>query len=142
MAIDKLNTKLDEWWEVMRNLKLDSPQEEWDKFTSYLNPDAVVNLSGMAAPPARGIADTVVEMKKLMGFWSLVERRVLAQGTDAAGKTAFCNMDNRLLILGEEVDFPETEVVTFDDQDRILEYKLYCDPTPLQPIFDKKSAAA
>jgi hypothetical protein len=141
MATDKLNTKLGEWWEIIRNLKPDSPQEDWDKYASYLNPDAVIYLSGMGAPPAKGVDEATAEMKKILGFWGIVERKVLSQGTDSAGKTAFCSMNNRLAILGEEIDFAETEVVVFDDEDRIVDYKLYCDPAPIMAIFQKKTAA-
>lgn len=50
-------------------------------------------------------------------------------------------MNNRLVVLGEEIDFPETEVVTFDDKDRILEHKLYFDPAPITAIVQKKTSA-
>ncbi|KAH7008461.1 hypothetical protein EDB80DRAFT_716607 [Ilyonectria destructans] len=142
MATDKLHTKLNEWFEVIRTLKPDSPQEDWDKFSSYLSPSAVIYYNGMNAPPAQGIDEIVAEMKKILGFWSIIERRVVSEGTDAAGKTAFCSMNNRLVILGEEIDYPETIVVTFDDQDRILDQKLYSDRATIGEIFQRKAAAA
>ncbi|KAH6987794.1 hypothetical protein BKA56DRAFT_577703 [Ilyonectria sp. MPI-CAGE-AT-0026] len=142
MATDKLHTKLNEWWEVIRALKPDSPQEDWDKFSSYLSPSAVIYYNGLSAPPARGIDEIVAEMKKILGFWSIVERRVVSEGTDAAGKTVFCSMNNRLRILGEEIDYPETVVITFDDQDRILDQKLYSDRAIIGEIFQRKAAAA
>ncbi|KAF7548408.1 hypothetical protein G7Z17_g7071 [Cylindrodendrum hubeiense] len=142
MATHKLNAKLSEWWELVFDLKPDSPQEDWDKFSSHINPDALFYNNGMTGPPARGIEEIVSEMKKLLGFWSIIERRVVSEGTDAAGKTAFCCMNNRLAILGEEIDFPETQVVMFDDQERIIEQRLYCNPAPITEIIQRKKSAA
>ncbi|KAI5467081.1 hypothetical protein BGZ63DRAFT_398689 [Mariannaea sp. PMI_226] len=141
MATDKLNTKLDQWWDVIANLKIDSPQEDWDKFASYTSPESVLYFNGLSQPPARGTAEAVAALKGLLAYWAILERRVLARGVDADGKTAFVNMNNRLTIMGEELDFAEAEVVTFDEEDRIVDYKLYFDPSPVMAIFQKKTAA-
>lgn len=49
-------------------------------------------------------------------------------------------MQNRLLILGEEVSFAECEVVSFDKEGRICEYLLYCDAAAIKNIFARKAA--
>lgn len=65
MATDKLITQLDEWWEAMRILKVNSPQEDWNKYAQYLNPDALIYVNGVGSPPARGIAAAIAELKKI-----------------------------------------------------------------------------
>ena len=135
---DKLQGRLAEWWNVMRDLRTDSPPEMWDKWASYLSPDCKMHLSGMGHHEAHGQNDAKEHMKRILTHWILKERRVLNQGMDfSSGRTLMANMNNRLDILGEEIDFPETEVVEFDEQGRIVDYKLYCDPTPIKSIVSK-----
>ncbi|KPM42440.1 hypothetical protein AK830_g4092 [Neonectria ditissima] len=140
MAASNVHAKLDELWDLIKTLKADSSQEEWDKFASHLSPDVIMYQKGMNEPPSRGREEVVAGFKNLLSFWAMVERRVLSQGVDAAGTTAFANMNNRLSVFGEEIDFAETEVVKFDEEGRVLEHRLYCDPGPIMAIAQKKSA--
>ncbi|KAK7417077.1 hypothetical protein QQX98_004838 [Neonectria punicea] len=140
MAAINVHAKLDELWALISTLKADSPQEEWDRFVSHLNPDIIMYQKGMNEPPSHGREEVVAGFKNLLSFWGMLERRVLSQGVDAAGTTAFANMNNRLSICGEELDFAEMEVVKFDDQGRVLEHRLYCDPAPIMAIVQKKTA--
>lgn len=51
-------------------------------------------------------------------------------------------MDNKLIILGEEVSgFAECEVVKFDAEGKITDYLLYCDSAAVKEVFAKKAAA-
>lgn len=135
---DKLQHKLAEWWDVMRDLRTDSPPETFDKWASYLSEDCKMHLSGMGHHEARGQEDAKEHMRRILTHWVLKERRVLNQGTDfTSGTTLMVNMNNRLDILGEEIDFPETEVVKFDEQGKIVDYKLYCDPAPIMALVKK-----
>ncbi|CAM1511782.1 Fc.00g092950.m01.CDS01 [Cosmosporella sp. VM-42] len=136
-TFDRLHHRLDEFWDIVRDLRADSPEDAWDTYASYLNPDCVVYLSGIGAAPSRGSTDAVADMKKLVTYWGLKERRVLSKGVDLEGTTVFACMNNLLVILGEELDFPETEVVEFDNEGRIVDYRLYCDPAPIMAVFQK-----
>lgn len=107
--------------------------------TAYLSPDCVLFFGGMGAPASQGIEAAVADLKKIMSYWQLLERRVLAEGLDAHGKTAFVTMNNCLAILGQKVELPETEVVTFDEEGKISRYELYCDPSPIKAIFASKA---
>lgn len=137
---DKLQHRLGEWWDVMRELRPDSPAETWDKWASYLSSDCRLHLSGMGHHEARGREDAKEHMKRIVEHWVLKERVVLNSGMDfATGTTLMVNMRNRLEILGEEIDFAEAEVVEFDEGGKIVDYKLYCDPAPIMAIVNKKA---
>ncbi|KAH7156606.1 hypothetical protein EDB81DRAFT_787495 [Dactylonectria macrodidyma] len=140
MAATNVHAKLDELWGFISTLKADSPQEEWDRFALYLSPDIIMYQKGINEPASHGREEVVAGFKNLLSFWAMVERRVLSQGVDAAGTTAFANMNNRLAIFGEEIDFAEMEVVKFDEEGRVLEHRLYCDPAPIMAIIQKKTA--
>lgn len=139
-SYDKYSNRLAEWWNVMRDLRTDSSDENWDKWASYLSPDCTLHLSGMGHHESHGPSDAVEHMKKIMTHWELKERRVLNEGMDfSSGRTVMASMNNRLSILGQEIEFPETEVVEFDEQGRIVDYKLYCDPKPIMELMQQKS---
>ncbi|KAL2800581.1 hypothetical protein BJX66DRAFT_332145 [Aspergillus keveii] len=134
-----LHSKLTAWWKVIQNLRLDSPPEDWNAFSSYLSPNCTVYLNGMNAEPCKGRDSTAQHMKRLLGYWAIKERRVLSQGLDPGGRIIMASLLNALLIRGELLDLPEAEVVEFDDEGRILEYKLYADPQPIMAIMRAKA---
>jgi hypothetical protein len=78
--------------------------------TAYLSPDCVLFFGGMGAPASQGIEAVVTDLKKVLTYWQLIERRVLAEGLSADGNTVFAAMNNRLSILGQHIELPETEV--------------------------------
>lgn len=137
-----LHAILSAWWEAIAALDLDSPQKDWDAMTSYLADDCVVYFGGMGSPATVGVGAVDADLRKILTYWRLVERRVLTRGADAAGTTIFASMNNRLEILGEALDFPETEVVTFDEEGRIARYELYCDPAPIAALIAARRPAA
>lgn len=56
------------------------------------------------------------------------------------GDTIVNAMDNKIAILGEEIDgLPECEVVKFDEAGKICEYLLYIDPGRIMAVFAKKA---
>ncbi|KAK75237.1 nuclear transport factor 2 family protein [Bordetella bronchiseptica] len=134
-----LHQTLSDWWKAIQGLMLESPEADWKAMTAYLSPDCVLFFGGMGAPASQGIEAAVADLKKIMSYWQLLERRVLAEGLDAHGKTAFVTMNNCLAILGQKVELPETEVVTFDEEGKISRYELYCDPSPIKAIFASKA---
>jgi len=60
---------------------------------------------------------------------------------DAEELTVFVSMNIRLEILGQPVELPETDVVTFDGELKITRYELYCDPSPIKAVFTEKGPA-
>jgi hypothetical protein len=93
----------------------------------------------MNAEPCKGRDSTAQQMKRLLGYWAIKERHVLSQGLDLGGRVIMASLLNTLLIQGEMLDLPEAEVVEFDDEGRILEYKLYADPQPILAIMRAKA---
>jgi ketosteroid isomerase-like protein len=130
-----LHRTLSDWWKTVQGLKPQSPAADWDAMTAYLSPDCVLFFGGMGAPASQGIEAAVTDLKKVLTYWQLLERRVLAEGASTHGRTIFAAMNNRLSILGQPVELPETEVVTFDEDGKIARYELYCDPGPIKAIF-------
>jgi hypothetical protein len=139
MKSQELHEKLSNWWEIIRDLKIDSSESDWELLTSYLAPDCTLYFGGMTAPASHGYAEVVANLKQTLTYWKMLERRVTAAGGDEAG-TIFASMNNRLAILGEEIEFFETEVVSFDAAGLIKTYELYCDPSPIQAVFAKNKA--
>ncbi|MFC8360300.1 nuclear transport factor 2 family protein [Streptomyces griseorubiginosus] len=135
----ELHETLSAWWDTVAGLTLDSPQTDWDAMTAYLADDCVLYFGGMGAPASEGLDAVVSDLKTTLTYWRMAERRVLSHGLDAEGTTVFASMNNRLEILGEPIDYPETEVVTFDEAGKIARYELYCDPSPIRAVFAKKN---
>jgi len=94
--VDSPYEKLSSWWDVIKNLTADSPEEDWRTMTDYLAPDCIVYFGGMAAPASEGPEAVVADLKKVLSYWKMVERRVLTEGVDASGTTIFVSMNNRL----------------------------------------------
>ncbi|HWJ65282.1 MAG TPA: nuclear transport factor 2 family protein [Nocardioides sp.] len=137
-----LHEALSAWWDTVRDLRADSPQQDWERMTAHLADDCVLYFGGLGAPASVGVDAVVADLKQTLSYWRMVERRVLAHGLSADGSTVFASMNNRLEILGDGIDFPETEVVTFDDEQKITRYELYCDPTPIKAVFAAKNPAS
>ncbi|KAF7560701.1 hypothetical protein G7046_g3462 [Stylonectria norvegica] len=141
-TFDNLHTKLEKWFDATAKLRPDSPQALWDDFASYLSPDCELYLSGVTGAPSRGPAEAIAAFRKTVTFWEMKEQRVLSRGIDLSGRVLTVEMNNRLAILGEEMDFPEVAVVTFNDKSQIIKHKLYCDPSPVMAVFKKNQEKA
>ena len=136
-----LHAKLDGFWELVASLKPDSTEETWTEVAAYFAPDSVAYLSGMTAPSSRGPQEAVAGLKQLVTFWAITERRVVSRAVSEDGKTIVAEMNNNLLIFGEPVnDFIETEIVEFDEKDRIVSYRLHTDGKPILDIVARKMA--
>ena len=135
-----LHEKLTNWWKLVQAIKANSTAADFEKVTSYLADDCIIYFNGMVTKPARGKEAVIETLKALTTYWKLIERRVTAQGADESGNVLFASMYNRLEILGEPLDFYETEVVRFNEAGLIEEYELYCDSSPIKAIFQEKQA--
>ena len=109
---------------------------------SFFAPTAVVYLSGMGQPPSTGHAELVANTQKLISYWAMVEHKIVTHVQQPDGKVIVNTMDNTLSIMGELVEgFKECEVVTFDEDGKIVRYELYVDPGPIMQVFAKLQAA-
>lgn len=126
---------LSAWWDTIAALRVDSPTEDWDTMTAYLADDCVVHFSGMGAPASVGHDAVVADLRQVLTYWRLVERRVVSHAVDAAGSTVLAGMSNLLEIRGQALEFAEAEVVTFDADGKIDRYEFYCDPTPIKELL-------
>lgn len=137
-----LHQTLSEWWDAIIGLTLDSPQSAWDAMTAFLAEDCVLYFGGMDAPASKGIDAVIADLKKTLVYWKMLQRRVIVHGLDASATTVFATMNNHLEILGEPLDYPETEVVSFNEAGKIARYELYCDPSPIKAVFAAKHEAS
>ena len=81
--------------------------------------------------------DVLTELVQKAARPSQVFRKTRSLSAD--GKTAVCEMDNHLIIMGDTLEhFPETEVVEFDNKGLIVQYRLHCDPKPITDIAVRK----
>lgn len=135
----QLHSRLDDFWAVVKTLKTTSSEEDFAKLSDYIAPKSTLHISGMNSRAAEGPEGVIAEMKALVQTWGLNERRVLVRAVSADGRTVVSEMNNLITILGEEIEFPETEVVEFDADGLIVNYRLYADPTPILNVFKAKS---
>lgn len=127
---------VDAFWHDVQAITPNSPPAAYTKFASYFAPDAKAWMSGMGNPGTVGRQEAIESMHGLQKFWKLKEHKVIMRAHSEDGKTIISEMSNVLEIAGVEVrDFPETEIVEFDDQGLIKTYRLYCDPSPIKQVF-------
>ena len=142
MAPKDLHATLDAFWAAIHPLRSSSSDAEFEKYASFIHPEAKLYFQGMAKPPSVGRVGAIEAIKGLLSFWEHVERRVVSRALSADGKTAVAEMDSHLIIMGETVEhYPELEVVEFDDDGLIVNYRLYCDTKPISDLIASKMAA-
>lgn len=69
MAAQRNKATLDAMWATLESLTPNSSAEEIQKLQQYYEPDAVVYLNGMTAPPAKGHEEIKEEVGKLVQYW-------------------------------------------------------------------------
>ncbi|KAH7243925.1 hypothetical protein MRS44_017021 [Fusarium solani] len=130
-----LRALLDQWWDVVAHMHDDSPPEAWKRMVSYLSPDCVIHGT---SKPFYGHDGALEWMKQLLSFWRIEARTISIQGLDLGGMVLTTALEVSLVILGENIDFSEVVVVTFDKNDLIKDYKPYCDPAPILAIMERR----
>lgn len=133
-----LHTKLDAFHDAIQALSPTSPASDFEKFASFLDPNGTFYLGGMNEPPIVGRELAIEGMKKLLTYWKLCERNVVARTVSADGTVAMAEMDNLLEIRGTPLIFKEAEVAQFNDEGLICVFKLYCDSRPIEEIMARK----
>ncbi|CZR67447.1 uncharacterized protein PAC_17346 [Phialocephala subalpina] len=142
MSTSKNNQNLESLWERLSTLTKETPLSTLNEITAFFAPTGSFYPNGMTQPPCTSHESLITTFQNLATYWKMAERKVVShvEGEDGTIVNA---MDNKLLILGEEVNgFGECEVVKFDAEGRIKEYLLYCDSTAVKEVFAKKAAAA
>jgi hypothetical protein len=127
-STDALHDKLDSAYRLMQKLNPTSSSTDLAEFGAFFDPNCTVYLKSMRehAEPSFGREGAIKALKENLSVVHIDERRVLSRSTSAEGLTVFCEMKNRLLVLGEVLDpFFETAVVSFNDKGLITEWKLY-----------------
>lgn len=127
-STDALHDKLDSVYNLMQKLKPTSSSGDLAEFGAFFDEHCTVYLKSMRehAEPSFGREGAIQALKENLTVVHIDDRRVLSRSTSAEGSTIFCEMKNRLDVLGEVLDpFFETAVVSFNDKGLIIEWKLY-----------------
>jgi hypothetical protein len=128
-------------WSRMTSFTPSTPDSKINTLTQFFEPNCIVYLSGMTAPPCNGHEELVAGTKKLVQMWAMHELIVTATVVSEDGLRIVQAMENHLKILGQDVKgFHEAEVVTFSEGGKIQEYLLYCDSGPIKAAVAKVSA--
>jgi hypothetical protein len=135
-------SKLDELYAIIQDLRPTSSSEDFDKFASYLTPDCTAYLKSMNSHniPATSRSEAIEDIQEVLGKYYIEERKVLFYALASDNHTMICETEKRINVMGETIEsFPETEVVTFDDEGLIKVLKLYCCWSPIVRIVQDKT---
>lgn len=134
--------KLDAYYDLVRKLTTSSSEGDLAKVGSFFSHDCSTNLRSMREEPKIGRQAALNDLKDLVESQHVDERRIVAQvelstSTEIA---VFCQMSNRLNIMGDIVDpYNETAVVEFDSDGLISDFKLYGCRSPIVRIVQEKT---
>jgi hypothetical protein len=136
-----LHKVLDAFWETIAPLRPTSSDSEYQKVASFIAPDAKLYFNGMEAPPSIGPQGAVEALKVLTTYWELKERKVVTRATSPDGKTVVAEMNNKVAIVGSELDLVEVEFAEFSSDGLITSYRLYVDPEPIKKVISGITSA-
>jgi hypothetical protein len=128
---------LDDMWAILETLGPDSTEEELKNFAGLFDKDAKVYFNGMGGPPSVGHEAILETLTGLLNYWKPLERRVTTKAFSEDGMSITAAMDNRMLIVGKELNHvPECEVVAFSKESGLIKlYELFIDPTEITAIM-------
>ncbi|RKK93428.1 hypothetical protein BFJ68_g15542 [Fusarium oxysporum] len=130
---------LDAFHDAISNLTSEPTEAQLDAVVTCFAPTGRFYIGGINVPPVTGRAGAKEGFRRLVKYWRLAERVVTTKAVANDGKTAIAEMNNKLEILGESLQFPEVEVVDFDvDSGLIVGFRLYADGAPIQEILKKR----
>lgn len=133
------HANLDAFHDAISKLSKDATEADLDAVVKFFAPTGTWYLGGMNAPLVTERASAKEGFRRLIKYWHLAERVVTTKAVANGGKTAIAEMDNRLEILGESLQFPEIEVADFDiASGLIVSFRLYADNKPIQEILKKR----
>jgi hypothetical protein len=134
-------TKLDELYATIQTLRSSSPNRDFEKFASYFTSECTVYLKSMNPHnmPAISRSEAIEDLQEVLSKLSLESREVLFYTLASDGHTVLCETKKRINVMGEVIEFPETEVVTFDEGGLIKVLKLYSCWSPIVTIVQEKT---
>ncbi|KUJ06792.1 uncharacterized protein LY89DRAFT_397492 [Mollisia scopiformis] len=121
-------TKLKDLYQAIDSLKPTSTPEEFQTISAFFSPTCTTYLKSMREydEPSLGRTATISSLQDNLKIQHVVNRHIISQSTSADGLTVYCEMKNRLHVLGQTLDpFYETAVVVFDEEGLITEFKNY-----------------
>lgn len=135
------HTILDKFMAGIELLSLESSDDEFEKAVSYLAPNCTVYRMGNPIPVSSDRAGYIADVKKLLGYWAILEQRVTLRATSIDGKTVVHEMDNDLKIYGAIFPhFREILMAEFDEAGLISCIRVYCDPSLFSELASKHTS--
>lgn len=143
-------SRLDELYSLLQRLGAKPSHDDLTKFGAFFTSKCTTNLKSMREETKHGRQAATDDLRDSLDIWHLDERRVDAQSAVVNGDssiTVFCQMSNRICILGDILDpYPETAVVRFvrngnNDSDlSIDDFKMYGCRSAIVQIVQAKTA--
>lgn len=141
---------LEAMYDHIQKLNTNPSDDDLTQFGAFFTLNCTTNLRSMREDPKHGRQAAIDDLKDHLNVWRLEERRVDAQSTvvNADGSvTVFCQMSNKLSILGDTLDpYPETIVVNLaldDEQNnkmRVCDFKSYGCRSGMVKIIQSKTS--
>jgi hypothetical protein len=90
--------------------------------------------------PATSRDEAIEDIKEVLEKYYIEDREVLFYALASDKHTVLCETYKRITVMGEPIEsFPETELVTFNDEGLIKVLKLYCCWSPIVRIVQDKT---
>jgi hypothetical protein len=132
----KIAESLEASWALLATFTPGTPTSSLAEYAAFFEPDAVVHLMGITAPPAVGREAIITTLQSILTSWDLVERKVVTSVVDEKRRTVANSMSNKLRIRDKVLDaFLECEVVSFSERGLVQKYELYTDPAPILALL-------
>ncbi|RSL38169.1 hypothetical protein CEP54_016427, partial [Fusarium duplospermum] len=114
---EQLHKKLDAFHDDIAILTSTSSPGDFNDFANHLSPVGLWYLGGMIVPPATRREDAISGVKDLLKNWQLKQKQriVIVRAVANNATTAIAEMNNKLEIAGEPLNFPEIDIADFND---------------------------
>ncbi|OTA91453.1 hypothetical protein M434DRAFT_397194 [Hypoxylon sp. CO27-5] len=133
-----LHAKLDGLYDVWMSLKPNSPEADFARFGSYFDENCKAYLLSMREidEPSVGRQAVIEKIKEVLQNTRIKQRNVLGRFDVTWGGKVAVEMYNHIEVGGIYlIPFPEIAVVTFNDENLITDFKLYCCRSPVVHII-------
>jgi len=130
--------KIDSLFEEWEALKPDSPAASFEHFASFFSTNCHAWLLSMREinEPSIGREGVAAGIEAAVKDSEIIERRVV--GRAGSGNKVFIESLSKLSVHGQKMDsFPETAVITFDEEGLIADFKIYSCRSPLVFLIQK-----
>ncbi|OTA64113.1 hypothetical protein K449DRAFT_442809 [Hypoxylon sp. EC38] len=134
-----LHAKLDGLYDVWMSLKPDSSEADFARFGSYFDENCKAYLLSMREidEPSVGRQAVIEKIKEVLSNTRIKQRNVIGRfDVTWGGKIVAVEMYNHIEVRGIYlIPFPEIAVVTFNNENLIADFKLYCCRSPVVNII-------